>query len=78
MSKGASSGKLFWNLFRALGIAFVLFCTSADGQVGCHWVIRGYQHPFDVMPNAVCNMWGFCQTVMQQVPCQHPLMACVP
>jgi hypothetical protein len=60
----------------AVIVALLLVSGAGDAraQWGCQ--IVGYAHPFDIVPIPVCNGFGICQQLPQQIPCQHPLWSC--
>jgi hypothetical protein len=60
---------------RLLGLAAVLAVYAIVSHAQCLAHIIGYMHPFDVVPQQVCNLYG-CSVVPVQIPCQHPIWGC--
>jgi hypothetical protein len=56
-----------------VALALGAYAVSAHAQCVAHVV--GYAHPFDVVPQKVCNLWG-CSTAQTRIPCQHPIWGC--
>jgi hypothetical protein len=54
-------------------LLFGAYALTAHAQCMVHVV--GYMHPYDVVPQQVCNFYG-CSVVPTRIPCQHPIWGC--
>ena len=56
-------------------LILIIGAYACDAVAQCYPHIVGYMHPYDVVPQQMCNFFG-CQVVPSQIPCQHPIWRC--
>lgn len=68
-----------WNTCRIkwrLGLlALGALCLVEAAHAQCFAHVVGYMHPYDVVPQQICNLFG-CNVVPVRIPCQHPIWGC--